>query len=44
MAVAATATSMGKNMAKAGMSKVPNPNPGKRVSPDTVNATTHMIT
>jgi hypothetical protein len=43
MAVAATATSIGKNRAKAGMSKVPNPNPEKRVNPETANATAHMI-
>jgi len=43
MAVAATATSIGKNRAKAGMSNVPNPNPEKRVNPETVNATAHII-
>jgi hypothetical protein len=38
-AVAAMATSMGKNTAKAGMSSVPRPKPAKNVSTETRRAT-----
>ena len=43
-AVAAMAVGTGKNTAKAGMSKVPRPNPEKRVSPETTSAVTPIST
>ena len=43
MAVKEIAISIGKNIPNTGTSKVPNPNPENKVSPEPANATKQMI-